>query len=719
MTPFASSTSLLIGAAFGVMLILSGLGLSFALRFPRARPQLDWLELGFVVFMLSTGLALSLGLVLAWFRVFSLGALTLLLSVIALVSWGVVWRRGTFRSLRRELVRPRRAEVALLGLLAVLSVIYFRPHEFILGAADAGVYVNMGSHIARSGELLIDDPLIAQLDPSFYPVFFREQLPNTLTRYYYLPGYYLSDTVPGQIIPQFYALQAISIAILTAIGGVPLGLMATPIWGLMGIVAVYLLARNLFDRHVALLAAVLLGTVILQNWFARYPTAEVLTQSFLFAGLYALGRLVQRHEPLRSWGFAAGLWLGLIFLIRIDMILVLAVLPVLLIGLAAARRWSPGLTVLMATLGVLTVQGIVHAVWFAWPYTYNTYQAAVSILLGRNGWLWVVVGMAAGIIGIALLFFGVRWFNRLAKSRRNQLRQWVSRVLIVAVCGAAFYAYFLRPVWEPAANANYWYGAIEIPVTNRENLVRIGWYVTPLGLALVVLGLCIMIWRERSLPVWVFGAIGLLSTVVYVYNILNNPHHIYAMRRYVPVVIPAMMIWGAYGLAYLSRARRRSIRLVTWIVLLAWLAGMVWQSRVIWRQVDDAGAVTALTEFNRRLEPGAIVLFDDQSPVGWGDVFGTPLRFIYEHPVFVLRNPQAVTPKALRALVRDWQQRGYPVYVMSQADKTVSVADSLPLSDAQQYLFETTVLQPTYTDYPNKVVPMRYDVAIREVQALR
>jgi uncharacterized membrane protein len=373
----------------------------------------------------------------------------------------------------------------------------------------------------------------------------------------------------------------------------------------------------------------------------------------------------------------------------------------------------------MATLGVLTVQGIVHAVWFAWPYTYNTYQAAVSILLGRNGWLWVVVGMAAGIIGIALLFFGVRWFNRLAESRRNQLRQWVSRVLIVAVCGAAFYAYFLRPVWEPAANANYWYGAIEIPVTNRENLVRIGWYVTPLGLALVVLGLCIMIWRERSLPVWVFGAIGLLSTVVYVYNILNNPHHIYAMRRYVPVVIPAMMIWGAYGLAYLSRARRRSIRLVTWIVLLAWLAGMVWQSRVIWRQVDDAGAVTALTEFNRRLEPGAIVLFDDQSPVGWGDVFGTPLRFIYEHPVFVLRNPQAVTPKALRALVRDWQQRGYPVYVMSQADKTVSVADSLPLSDAQQYLFETTVLQPTYTDYPNKVVPMRYDVAIREVQALR
>jgi hypothetical protein len=104
--------------------------------------------------------------------------------------------------------------------------------------------MNMGAHIARSGQLLVEDPLIAQLDPAFYPVFFREQPPNDLTRYYYLPGYYVSDSVPGQIIPQFYALQAVSIAILTAIGGVPLGLLATPMWGLAGIAAVYFLARS-------------------------------------------------------------------------------------------------------------------------------------------------------------------------------------------------------------------------------------------------------------------------------------------------------------------------------------------------------------------------------------------------------------------------------------------------------------------------------------------
>ncbi len=715
MTPLGSSTSLLMGIVFTAVLIISGLGLSLALGLPRVRPQLDWLEFGFIIFVLSAGLALWFGLLLAWLGWFSSGVLILLLGLVALASWIVAWRRGTLPSLLRSVSRPARAEAALIGLLALLSVIYFRPHEFIQGGADAGVYVNMGAHIARSGQLLVNDPLIAQLDSSYYPVFFREQPAHLLTRYYYLPGYFVSDTVPGQIIPQFYALQAVSIAILTAIGGVPLGLLATPLWGLAGVAAVYFLARSLFDRHAALLAAVLLGAVILQNWFARYPTAEVLTQAYLFAGLYALSRVLWRHEPPRSWGFLAGLWLGLIFLTRIDMILVLVVLPIPLIALAAIRRWSAGLTVFSLTFGLLLLQSVIHAVLFAWPYTYNSYQGAFSIILGRSWIIWVGACLAA----VALLVVGVWWFSRLEAERRNQWLRWLSIALIAVVCAAALYAYFIRPVVEPATTSAYWYGGTQIPSTNRENLVRIGWYVTPLGLAVALLGLYLILWRERTLPVQLFVAIGLLSTVVYVVNILNNPHHIYAMRRYVPVVIPALMIWGAYGVAVISRARWRGARLVTGLVLLAWLGGMIWQSRVIWRQVDDAGAIEALTRLDHQLEPGAIVLFDDQSPVGVGDTIGTPLRFIFDHPVFVLRDPQAVMPEALRALVQGWQQQGRHVYVLSDTGREVSVKDVLPLGEPQRFTFDTTILQPTYTDYPNQVVPVTYDLKVNEVQLLR
>jgi hypothetical protein len=715
MTSLASSAGPLIGIVFGVMLILSGLGLSLALNLPRARPQLDWIEFGFVAFMFSVGFALWLGLILAWVGLFSLGALILLLGVSTLVSWIIVRRRGVTRSWVHDLARPTRAEAALIGLLALLSVIYFRPHEFILGGADAGVYVNMGAQIARSGRLLIDDPLIAQLDPSLSPVFFREQPPTYLTQYYYLPGYYVSDSVPGQIIPQFYALQAVSIAILTAIGGVPLGLFATPLWGLLGIGAVYFLTRSLFDRRAALLAVLLLGVVILQNWFSRYPTAEVLTQAYLFAGLYALSRVLQGHIPARSWGFLAGLWLGLIFLARIDMILVMAVLPVVLMGLAAARRWSPGLTTFTITLGVLILQSVIHALVFAWPYTYNTYQGILGILLGRGWVVWLAAGLGFGLV----LVVGTRWINRIEDERRTRLAYWLRVTLIAIVVGAALYAYFLRPIIEAAPTGNYWYGASQVTSTNRENLVRLGWYVTPLGLAIALVGVCLVIWRERSLAVQVFVAIGLLSTVVYVINILNNPHHIYAMRRYVPVIIPALMMWGAYGLAAVSQVRWRGASVIAAMLLLAWLGGMVWQSRVIWRQVDYAGTMEALTRLDRQFEPGATVLFDDQSPVGLGDVIGTPLRFIFDHPVLVLRDPQAVTPEALRTLVQGWQQQGRQVYVAREAAKEFSIKDVLLLSEAQQFTFDTTVLLPTYTDYPNQVVPLRYDLKVQKVQPLR
>jgi len=266
MTPLASSTGLLTGIVFAAVLIISGLGLSSALGLPRAHPQLDWIEFGFIIFMLSAGLALWFGLLLAWLGWFSIGVLILLLGLVALVSWIVAWRRGNLQSMLRSVSRPARAEAALIGLLALLSVIYFRPHEFIEGGADAGVYVNMGAHIAQTGQLLVNDPLIAQLDSSYYPVFFREQPAHYLTRYYYLPGYFVSDTVPGQIIPQFYALQAVSIAILTAIGGVPLGLLATPLWGLAGVAAVYFLARSLFDRRAALLGDALLAEAVREGW---------------------------------------------------------------------------------------------------------------------------------------------------------------------------------------------------------------------------------------------------------------------------------------------------------------------------------------------------------------------------------------------------------------------------------------------------------------------
>jgi len=705
----SSSTSLLGGSVFVLALVLCGLSVSLALNLHRARPEPDWIEYGFLVLMLGLALAMWLGLIFASLGWFSLERLSAALGFAALVGF-VIGRRhpAAVQRFTPGLVRPNRVDGALIGLLVACSVTYFRPHEFVFGAADAGVYVNMGAHIARTGSLLVYDEEVARLDRAAYPGLFREQQPGSGARYYHFPGFYLSDSRPGLVIPQFFALQAVSIAIFTSIGGVQAGLYATPMWGVLGVAAVYFFARSLFGRRAAFLAAILLGFTPTQNWFARYPTAEVLTQACLFAGLYALSRALARNTPAVGWGILAGLWIGFIFLARIDMILVAVVLIGALIGLALIREWHSGLTAFVITFGLMSIHSVVHAFVLAWPYTWGTYRSVFSALIGDR-WPWFMLGAIAALFMVG---FMVRAFRRLDSARRARFAKYARASIIVVMIVAAGYTYFIRPYREAPQAVVNWYDASNVVITNHENLVRIGWYVTPLGLAVALGGLCAMCWRERSVAIRLFVAIGLLSTVVYVANILNNPHQIYAMRRYVPVVIPAIVVWGAYGLAAASRVRDRRVVALAAIAAVGWFGGMLWQSRIIGRQVDDAGALDALVTLDHALEKGSIVLMDDQSVVGLGDVIGTPLRYIFDHPVFVLRAPEALPPGWLAAAVEGWQRQGRQVYLVSDATKALSLIGSLSVTHKIRFAFEVSILEPTYTQFPDRVVPVRYDLNV-------
>ena len=178
-----------------------------------------------------------------------------------------------------------------------------------------------------------------------------------------------------------------------------------------------------------------------------------------------------------------------------------------------------------------------------------------------------------------------------------------------------------------------------------------------------------------------------------------------------------IIVWGAYGLAAASRARDRRVVTVVAIAAIGWLVGMLWQSRVIGRQIDDAGALEALASLDRTLEPGAVVLMDDQSAVGLGDVIGTPLRYIFNHPVFVLRAPEALPPGWLSAAIADWQHRGRSVYMIGDAVKDLTVIAVLPIADKTRLTFEVRVLEPTYTQFPDRVVPTRYDLNVYKVAA--
>jgi hypothetical protein len=87
----------------------------------------------------------------------------------------------------------------------------------------------------------------------------------------------------------------------------------------------------------------------------------------------------------------------------------------------------------------------------------------------------------------------------------------------------------------------------------QANLVRLGWYLSPLGIALALAGLALMVYRINSTS-WLFLVIAAVASVVFLrltYG-ASDQHYIYIMRRYVPHVYPAFAIGIAYAIVRLT-----------------------------------------------------------------------------------------------------------------------------------------------------------------------
>ena len=134
-----------------------------------SRLALDWLE---ACFLSSVGTVVALGwigVVLATLGFFSVLALGVIGWVIATVV--VLLNRPISLPRFRRLTRY---EWALLILLVGCAIVFFRPHEYVLGGSDAGTYMNISATVARTGRFVLDDAWTRFL-AEFAPVTLRQQ----------------------------------------------------------------------------------------------------------------------------------------------------------------------------------------------------------------------------------------------------------------------------------------------------------------------------------------------------------------------------------------------------------------------------------------------------------------------------------------------------------------------------------------------------------------
>ena len=718
-------------AILTITAVTAGLGSAAALLF-LSRSQWSTVEGLFASVSLGTVLGGWLALVLAELGIFSIGRIAVVWLLAFLILIGlVVWLRRRQRidpasPLQEEQFIP--AGRSLPGVVTILLLtawlvaagwLFFRPHEYILGGADAGVYVSLGAEIAQHGGFKLQDETLADLDPALKEIVLRPLPSNPIASSYLFPGFYVVDEAAGDIVPQFFPLHPVWQAVAFGLSrgpveGVTSELLVTGLWMTLASLAVILTAREVGGWLAALLVMLALAIGALQVWFARYPTTEALTQFLVWAGLWAMVRWQGGKQPGSFWALVAGTALGAIFLVRIDILILLPVFGVLLLllwlsGWRAENWWFA------IPLVVLVTHAFLHGVLFSAPYFYEHVGFGLR-LLWVNWWI-PLLGFAAGILMLWVLYAYRERYKSLGRFWRP-----LTIGLIGSFLAFAIYGWFVRPYVGEASLRPDSYSETLLLITNHENWRRLAWYLSTLGIWLGVAGICLLLWNmDRKTAVLV--VVGILFSVVYLWNVRANPHHIYVMRRYVPVVAPFFILAAAYFLSQLAGYVKRQDVVknrghyvgfgLTGILAIMWLAGLGWSARGFIRQVDFRGVLQQLALIESDLPPDSILLFNDQAPVGRGDFWGTPLTYVFGHNAFTIRDLASLAGAPLAETVTAWQSEGRTVVWVGDPQYLLEQGYAL---HTLEHSIESERLEGSYEHKPSEVIPARWQLPMSFIE---
>ncbi|HWO12187.1 MAG TPA: hypothetical protein VNN80_21980 [Polyangiaceae bacterium] len=464
------------------------------------------------------------------------------------------------------------------------------PHDSFFVGRDQATYANQALHIARSGELGLESPMEIA-DPQLREVVRRGNAATGLYSEKSQLTVQFSPVLPVWLAVAFSALGIIGLQAFNATVAV---LSAGLFFGL---------AARLMSRRVALAALVLFTFNPMQIWVSRVTLSEILAQYLGLAGILLLfGARRRRPEPFWILG---GLTLGASVFVRID--------GFVLAPLAMASAWlvrsiSSGETASIDRARSLGTLALLFVLAMGVPFYYFT---SAPYLEAQSKNLIPIAACAA--------LFALLWWRRLGSRALVYLTRqrafWIAVGAALLATGLA--AYFIRPRWEPfhyyTRLTSVLYGSRDF----RENsFVNLGLYVTPVLAFMALAGF----WKllQRALTARSRDALTLLlvSTggyaLLYLYNPSISPDHPWGMRRFVPLVIPGVILLGSFVLDQLrevDRLRRHHLAL-TLAVTAALVGYPNFRTRAGLFLREYAGAYSFVTAVADAIPQRALLLCD-------------------------------------------------------------------------------------------------------------
>jgi hypothetical protein len=549
---------------------------------------------------------------------------------------------------------PALAAVAIAVAFFAITAAFHSEH--LLVDRDPGAYANIGRSLASH------HTLTPQVREGPF-----ESTEFTVSS----PGF---SEASGKQRPQFLPMLPLLLALAWAVGGYTAFFLVGPFLGALGLLACYAFSTRLVGPRWAIAVPVLLAMNPLQSWFARDFYSELVVQALVFGAiwLYFYGR-----DP-RRLGLAAlaGGLVGGTVLARLDVVAIVAALV-----LFAASEWVRSADGERSSakryVATFTFAMIVMTLYCG----IMTHETSRLYLDDQHGRIRSLL-----LLGLASLVLGAGWVVahkvRPCLSRRLVRARLPFVIACVALVLASAWAYVLRPADRADAFPLH---DIFTQLPHRSSWLHaqwswsMRWLVDWFGfaaIALALVGFLLLLRRAArgSAAASVFVLVIGTAAAMFITRPDVAPDQPWAMRRFLPIVVPGIVIAVAVAICTLAAVARGtgSSRGQLWKVMAigAAVAAIVIPSILASAPLVEAraqhGASGAVKKLCNALPSNAAVLL-------------YPPSFADSEMMQTIRGfcgvPTAGAPTQqlldLAALARAWRHAGRSLYVITTSPHQV------------------------------------------------
>jgi hypothetical protein len=603
---------------------------------------------------------------------------------------------GSARPSPRKRTAPDWWQLGLVIGIALAAVLYAGfPAESIYGGRDEGVYAMHGTWIARHGRLDVPYPWPENAHRIFADAWVG------------FPGFYKTEsTMTVQFGHLFSVWLAQAFATLEKHGLFRLNaLFATLFLGVF-----YGFCRLALPAPYAVAATLFLAFNPSQLWMARITLSEIFTQLLIWTGLLFLAESLRDNaRPLARW---AGVFLGLSAFVRFDSFLLV---PALFLVHAAVRlvedppeRTAPTWTAFYQSALPTFLTAFAYFFAFSRPY-----------LLARPYLRQLGFALAASLALLIVLR------PRLARFLRPAATHPISFVaLSAAVAGLAAYAYWMRPYPDdPARLVRKWPGYLADPARwdyGSESFRDMARYLSPLVLWAAVGGWIAACFdavrkaRHELMPLLVVAAV---FSVVYFDHHGNTPDHFWMIRRFVPVIIPGLVVCAALGARWtIEKLPAPWSSAAAAAALLFLLAFTVHADRLILTFAENRGYYRQLEQIAEKVPAGEVVLA--QGFTTWL----SPLYVAFDRRVIPLNLAKPAAREALLVWLQGQQRDDRPVFLLAEqgrfGDATTGTLAGFPdvrYETIAEFDVARTFTESTVRPLPREIVTKRRHIELQRL----